>query len=391
MKMTLKKIFLTLLIYSATSPAQSAEIDFFGTLSQGYIKTNSNNYFGDSTKGSFDFREIGVGSAVRFSDDLRASGLLLSRKAGTTADGKVEVDHLFVEYAPIKTQNETYGIRVGRQKIPFGFYNESRDIAESRPSILLPQSIYFDNARSFLTNADGMQLYNEHWSDGAYIKTMISVMTPNGANNPQTEAYYFSSPQKGKLNARVATGLRVEYITSKSDYAVYIANSDLRYAAGSNDYLNNGRINTDIVMWLSAKHTLQNVILTSELFTVRSKLTGFGTYLPDFTVYPFGMYAQAEWLASEKWQFFTRYDFSASDSHDLKGNEWSAKTGKPATSFFSKDFTVGGRYHFTPNTSLRAEMHFVKGTNWLPATDNSVSSAISPSYNIFALQLSHSF
>lgn len=375
---------------SATASAQSADIDFFGTLSQGYINTNHNNYFGNSTRGSFDFREIGVGSAVRFTDDLRVSGLLLSRKAGTTADGKIEVDHLFFEYSPIKTQDATYGMRVGRLKIPFGFYNESRDIAESRPSILLPQSIYYDNIRAAMINADGVQAFGEYWNDGAYYKASLSYMKDPGGNDPQNQSYYFGTPQKGTLEVHTSVGAKLEYSTGKTDLAVFVSDFSQEYKAAPGDFLTSGHIDGTVEMWLSARHSFEHFILTSELFTAQARLYGFGQYFPNTTLYPFGMYAQAEWLTSEKLQFFTRYDFAASSSHDFNGKELSAMTGKPTSAFYAKDITVGGRYHFTPSTSLRAEMHFVNGTSTLPATDN-LNSPVSPSYNIFALQLSHSF
>lgn len=384
----MKRIFIILWLVIASS-AYGADYDIYGTLAQGYIHTDHNNYFGDSTRGSFDFRELGIGAGAQLTPDLRITGLLMSRKAGATANGKVSVDYLLVDYAPIKLEQSTVGIKVGRQKIPFGFYNETRDIAETRPSILLPQSIYFDNARQFLINADGVQLYGEHWNDGAYTKISLNFMKTNGVDNAETEAYYLGVDAPGSLKPHIATGVKIAYMNNGTELSAFIANNPIEYTPGSMDYFNNGKIDVNVA-WLSARHTFDNFILTSEIFTAKAAYSNFGPYLSNFSTYPLGAYVQGEWIASEKWQFYSRYDASFTDAHDLNGAAMAAKTGKPRTAFFAKDIMFGGRYRFTSTTSLSAELHSVHGTVWLPISDNK-SGPVSPDYHIFAMQLSHVF
>lgn len=389
----MNRIFMSvslLVTASASALAYSDDFNIYGTLAQGYFLTDRNNYFGDSTRGSFDFRELGIGASYKINDNLRASGLLMSRKAGKTADGNVDVDYLMLDYTAFKQENSNFGIRVGRQKQNFGFYNETRDVAETRPSILLPQSIYFDNARKFLINADGVQLYGEHWSDGAYTKMTINLMSSNGVDNKETELYFLGADTPGHLKeASFAKGIKIEHVDDGTEFSAYFAVNPIQYVPGTNDYFTSGKINISAA-WLSARHTFEHFIVTSEVFTAQSAYSGFGAYLPDFKIYPLGAYVQGEWIASEKWQFYSRYDMSFADSHDLNGTKLAAKTGKPATAFYAKDTMIGGRYRFTPTTSLSAEIHYVRGTVWLPASDNTTN-AISPDYNIFAMQLSHSF
>jgi hypothetical protein len=74
----------------------------------------------------------------------------------------------------------------------------------------------------------------------------------------------------------------------------------------------------------------------------------------------------------------------------MTGAQMAAATGKPASSFYAKDTMVGARYRFSATTSVAAEVHSVRGTMWLPVSDNK-SGNITPDYNIFALQVSHSF
>ena len=386
----MKRLLALCIFISCTSSVAFAnDIDVYGTLAQGYIHTDQNNYFGDSTRGSFDFRELGIGASAQLSENLRVSGLLMSRKAGSTANGKISVDYLVADYAAYKDSSNTVGIKVGRQKIPFGFYNETRDIAETRPSVLLPQSIYFDNARQFLINADGAQIYGEHWSNGSYTKVSLNFMKTNGVNNVETETYFLGFDAPGYVTGHLAKGLKIEYSNGDTELSAWLADEPIEYVQGQYDFLGSGKVHVNSAV-LSARHTFNQFVLTSEVFTAKTSYSGFGQYYPDFSVYPLGAYIQGEWIASDKWQFYTRYDASYTDSHDMNGSALAHKTGKPATAFFAKDSMVGARYRFTPTTSLSAELHSVHGTVWLPVSDNK-NNSVSPDYNIFAMQLSHSF
>ncbi len=53
-------------------------LQIHGFLTQGYVKTSDNSFFGNSEDGSTEFREIGVNLSYRISPKLMASGQLLS-------------------------------------------------------------------------------------------------------------------------------------------------------------------------------------------------------------------------------------------------------------------------------------------------------------------------
>ncbi|MFD2989988.1 hypothetical protein [Sphingopyxis terrae] len=87
---------------------------------------------------------------------------MLSRRAGgDTSDAAPTLDYGVVDYQMLASPARTLGVQVGRFKNPFGLYNQTRDVAFTRPSILLPQSIYFDRTRALGLAADGISLYAE--------------------------------------------------------------------------------------------------------------------------------------------------------------------------------------------------------------------------------------
>ena len=136
-----------------------------GFLSQGYFLTTDNNLFGSSERGgSLDFTEIGVNASWTPRPNLLLTAQVLSRRAGEAAKNELELDFALLDYAALSTAERRLGIRLGRVRLPFGLYNDTRDVAFTRPSILLPQSIYLDRARELSISADGAMFYAEQHS-----------------------------------------------------------------------------------------------------------------------------------------------------------------------------------------------------------------------------------
>ncbi len=132
----------------AVAPAVAEEqgvwpenLQLHGFLSQGYVKTSDNRFFGDSDEGSWDFREIGANLSYQPMPNLLFAGQLLSRTAGELYDGSVRLDYGLVDFTAVMEADRRLGVCVGRLKNPLGFYSDTRDVPFTRPSVFLPQSI----------------------------------------------------------------------------------------------------------------------------------------------------------------------------------------------------------------------------------------------------------
>lgn len=202
---------LLVILYSSGINAEERKnlngLHVHGFLSQGYIKTTDtkNDVFGDSSsgKGSFDFREIGVNASHRPLTNLQLSGQLLSRQAGEDSKGGIRIDYGFVDYTAYATESKEFGVRLGRTKNPFGFYNDTRDVPFTRPSILLPQSIYFDRVRNIGLASDGVQLYGESRADWGDITLQFVTGFPQ-VDDKSTEAAILRQNQQGDLKPRLS-------------------------------------------------------------------------------------------------------------------------------------------------------------------------------------------
>ena len=115
-------------------------LQIHGFFSQSWLKSSDNNVFGKSSSdsGSFDFREIGLNASMRPLKNLQFSVQGLSRWAGKGSPGNIRLDYGFIDYTFLSAETGQMGIRLGRMKNPLGFYNDTRDVSFTRPSILLP-------------------------------------------------------------------------------------------------------------------------------------------------------------------------------------------------------------------------------------------------------------
>lgn len=163
---------------------KSVQSDFqiHGFIGQSYILSSHNNVFGHSTSGaggSFGLTEAGLNASFRPLPKLLISAQVLSRRAGEGSSGMPRLDFAFLDYRLYSHEANQFGIRAGRLKNPFGFYNDTRDVPFTRPSILLPQSIYFDRTRNLALSGDSVQLYADvgHSRWGTF-STQVGLLFP---------------------------------------------------------------------------------------------------------------------------------------------------------------------------------------------------------------------
>lgn len=131
-------------------------IEIHAFVSQGFIKTSSNNYLAeDSTKGSFEFSEVGINFSKQLTDRMRVGMQLFTHDLGPLGNYRTRFDWFYLDYRFW----DWLGLRAGRTKLPFGLYNESSDIDAARVPILLPQSVYPVSNRDFLLALTGAEAY----------------------------------------------------------------------------------------------------------------------------------------------------------------------------------------------------------------------------------------
>ncbi|MEO6562186.1 MAG: hypothetical protein ABIN99_03945, partial [Nitrosospira sp.] len=336
------------------------------------MSSDKNNFFGKSSSdsGSFDFRELGLNASMRPLTRLQFSAQMLSRRAGEGSPGNVRLDYGFIDYTYFSGETSQLGIRLGRMKNPLGFYNDTRDVPFTRPSILLPQSIYFDRTRKLAIAADGVHLYGEYRSNMGNISFQLGTARPL-VRGAETEVALLGGELPGHFTSEMSYIGRVVYELDEGRLRFALSGSQLNigYDPAAVDRLHAGSIRFTPLIF-SAQYNAERWSITSEYALRHLEYRDFGVTPLNLNFYGESYYFQGVYRFSPEWEAFTRYDVLYTNRDDRKGLKYAAATGGHAFNRFAKDITVGLRWNVTPEFMLRAEYHHVNGTAWLSTLDN---------------------
>ncbi|NEV63731.1 hypothetical protein [Thiorhodococcus minor] len=368
-------------------------LQIHGFATQAYILTTGNNFFGDTIDGGdFDFRELGLNGSWRVTPSLQLSLQALSRNAGETDDGAPRLDYGFLDYTFIECTEDRWGLRLGRVLNPFGFYNDTRDVAFIRPSILLPQSVYFDVNRNLALSSDGAQLYGERHMASGNLMLQLTVGLPR-VEDPDIERSVFFGDQPGKLEPQPSWVGRLAYESDGGDLRFMLSGIQMRLgydSAGLRDPLSDGDFNLDMLI-LSAQYNARYWDLTAEFVSRSGSLRDFGPFFPDLGYTGEGYYLQGRYRFAPHWEAMARYDVLYWDRDDRNGKSFSELTGLPAHSRFAKDLAFGLRWDVTPSFMLRTELHYIDGTGWLSELENPGRIGTERYWTLFSVLASYRF
>ncbi|MDY6853711.1 MAG: hypothetical protein SWO11_03230 [Thermodesulfobacteriota bacterium] len=391
-------VSIVLIFFLHAQPAIGYEVidslQIHGFFSQGYVITSDNNFYGKSDdNGTFDFREIGINSSYQPFPYLQFSLQILSRFAGEVDDGDLRLDYGTIDWTLVDRDTTQWGLRLGRGKVPFGLYNETRDVAFTRPSIFLSQSIYFDRTRDLAISADGLYLYGEYRTDRGNFFLKLAGGRPKvkdkeiensflGTNFPghldSDEAYseqLIYEYNNGLIRlALTGTQLNIFYDPSLSS-PVDIDSGSIRFKP----YIISAQFNQE--KWsLSAEYALRRIEYKNFRFPAEINRTIEGE----------SYYIQGTHRLCKDLSAVARYDILYTNKDDRNGKE-SERKGHPYYSFFAKDLTFGLRWDITRSLMLQGEYHYVNGTAWLATGDNSDLYETQRYWSLFAILLSYYF
>lgn len=391
------RLALAALLLGVTAPAaaDSSMLDtlqLHGFLSQALVITDRNDFFGPSSSGggSLKYTEIGANASIRPHQDVLIAAQVLSRRAGGDgSDAKPVLDYGVVDYQMVSNQRRTLGAQVGRFKNPFGFYNQTRDVAFTRPSILLPQSIYFDRTRSLGLSGDGISIYHEErFSQGA-LRTQIGIGKAQAGDDLRRTMRLENAP--GSLEPRDSAIAQIKYEHDGGRWvaALSTASAKARFESHSPE-MSNGDFHFQ--PWvLSLQYNAEYWSLTSEYAIRNSTLEGFANPFLNFDVTGESWYVQYTRRFHENWQWLVRYDSLINNRDDRSGSAYEASGAGPAHSQFAEDYTLGLQWTVNPRVLLAAEYHHIDGTGWLPVQDNPNPADTSRRWNMLLFQLSLRF
>lgn len=362
-------------LVAGTAPAHADVLDtvqVHGFLSQALIVSRHNDFFGPSSQdgGSLQYTEVGVNASMRPTNNLLVSAQVLSRRAGEDNDSyEPRLDYGLLDYQLLANNDRSAGLQIGRIKHPYGLYNQTRDIAFTRPSILLPQSIYFDRTRSFGLSSDGLLFYEEERLSNGILYFYVGGGVPNFGSDAE-DALSFPGNISLSMNGSYSTLGQVRYEHAGGKVVVALSAADVNAKFDTNYWAaGDGKFKFQPLA-LSAQYNSADWSLTAEYALRRRKISGLD--VPDLNQSVIGdsWYLQYDRRLFEDWRWLVRYDVMANDWHDRSGKQYENDGMGPAHSRFARDLTLGLKWQPWTNLLLAAEYHNIDGTGWIPPADN---------------------
>lgn len=381
----------------AVAPAKAQGLDddlrINGFVSQGYLNTDTVDYLiPNSVDGSAQFTEAAMTITATPTDRLRIAVQFLARTFGPSSS--VTLDWGYGDYR----WRDALGVRAGKVKLPYGFYNEVRDLDFLRTPVFLPQSIYNERFRELMTAYSGVGAYgnlslrsaggldyhvyggtlNSPTSDSGYWYETFSagartleplveagaeeVYPPGTAEaefveilDPQVTFPYiyggaltWNTPWESlRLGTSVVKGKFNYDATFRYDVLMTDGTDPPRYYPVSLEYHEKSDI--DRFLAFSGEYVHENLLVTSEYTEFR--VNGESNE---------GWYVMADYRLFEPLSVAGIYSLYYEDKSNRDGSNFE-EFGLPAHYGWQKDWTLAASYDITDHWLIKAEYHWMNG------------------------------
>lgn len=351
-----------------------------GFLAQAAYYTSANNLHGKSDDAiSTDFNEAGINAAWQPLDGLRLAGQFTARNDGKADNGEVRTDYFNVDWQFLAFDSWRLGARGGRVRNIYGLYNDTRDIAHTRPGIYLPTVIYLEQVRDVFMSRDGYALYGDIYTDiGAFSFDA-------GRGELPVDDSIVSEALLTEIDAQAdgphADQFHVRWDSPSGDWR--LAYSYLRLASDI-DYLLDGTF--------ALTTNLASVQYTAERWQLTAEYLRF-LYDVDFLLmvkYPGEVaWLQYNYFLTPAWQVYARYETGVFDRNHRNGSSMDL-LNFPRHVGYRRDAGIGVRWDIDQNWMVAAEAHYLEGVLAISITDNKLVET-EPYWSLVAFEVAFRF
>lgn len=369
---------------------QAETVSVHGFLAQGLSQARGSNAVNDEGDLSAALTELGINANWALSERLKLSGQVVYIDGGNRYPAGGRLDYLFLDVSVLDNFDHQLNFYLGRYKNQHWLYSSTRDVPFTRPSIILPQSIYYDAFRDIAVASDGVAIkgYIQHpageleynWSLGA---TKITNAQQKILLGPLVQG---KAKQKFVHQASVFW----QSLGSQATYGLSLLDSDFTYNAAASDFFTDTDLTIQRFM-LTWRYQAEKWELASELMQERMLISGF--YLPEFKRDQKGLggYLMGRYQVSAKLSALATLDYLTQNKQDKRGSML-PNIGIPAYFGYQQSIMFGFNYAFAPNWQGQIEHHWVDGAGRLaPSLTPNVLLNNQRYWQVWALQLTYRF
>ncbi|MEO3677705.1 hypothetical protein ABGI61_01635 [Rheinheimera sp. FR7-31] len=373
--------------------AADSGLNWNGFIAQGLIRAQDSSFVNDDGDWSAALTELGLNARYQLAPAWHLSGQTVYLDGGNRYPPGLRLDYLFVDWAVHNTEAWQANIYTGRFKNQHWLYSSTRDVPFTRPSIVLPQSVYFDSFRDIAVGTDGIATQVRHsamqgdltfnWSYGT---VPITVEQSRQLLGQQTQG-------STKMEHDHKVSLYWQSADSRMSYGIVVQEATFDYRRAGTELLSDAHFISQRVM-LAARYQAEYWEFAAEL--QQEVVTTEGFFLPQFSRKQFGQggYLMLQYHWSADLRLFGTVDYAVIDKDDRQGKQLQQLTGGAVPAYFGYQhaLTFGGSIDLSPQWRFSAEMHWVKGTGRLaPVIQPDVAANPREYWQIMAMQLMYRF
>ena len=391
-KSSLKPLLLCMLALLSES-ALAEDWTWHGFVSQGVIQARESNFVNNDGEVSARLSEVGLNSVYQIDSDLKLSGQLMYLNGGNRFVDGLRIDYLFLNWTPRNTLDWQLDLYAGRFKNMHWAYSSTRDVAMTRPLIVLPQSVYFDSFRDIAVGSDGLAVRSTHnlnigelefiwsWGSTPISRDMSSRVISVDVTGETDQKFVHQASSYWRPT------------DSQMQWGISLLDSDFSYKKSALDRYFDGDFTTQRVM-LNWRYSAERWELTSELMQERVKVQGF--LFPQLLRNQFaqGAFLLGRYDWSELTSWYLSYDYFIANKDNPSGSQLPLTSGGLIPSYFGyqRDAAISVDHELAENFRLKIEYHWIEGTGRLgPNVVPDVVVNRSPTHDIWALQLLYWF
>lgn len=344
----------------------SESLQWHGYIAQGLMRSADSNFVNNDGAISAELTEFGVNSTWQIDSTLRLAGQMMYLDGGNRFQRGARIDYLFLNWTAVSEMDWQLDLYVGRYKNMHWLYSATRDVAITRPLIVLPQSIYFDAFRDIAVGSDGVAVTSTHNLDIGELELQWSLgATPVPKEQSQRViSTLINGNTEQDFVHQLSAYLRPQ--GSKSQWGISLLDSDFNYRRVMEDMFADGDFTVQRVI-LNWRYSAENWELSSEMF--QERVSVFGFYAPgvERTQFGQGAYLLGRYNWSAKTALYLSYDHFYANKDDKDGSLLPQQSGGLIPSYFGyqRDTAVGLSYDIQNNLRLKMEYHWNTGTGRL--------------------------
>lgn len=364
----------SLFLCSTSSALAESSFSWHGFIAQGVNQSIDGDFITDNNSVNFDLTEIGINMRYDINSSLAIVGQAVYLDGGNRYEQGERIDYLFVDWTLPELGSWNVHAHLGRFKSPHWLYSATRDVPQTRSTVVLPQSIYFDNFRDIALGSDGILLQFSRPADSGSIRFNWSYGKAP-LSNYLTKALLGQFTQ-GDVEQDFVHQVSVFWQPPSLNWQVGASwlDSDFSYNASPIETLVDGGRSVQLYT-ISAVYFSENWEFTTEL--QRNHKRDFGGYSPDYYVdqHGEGGYGQLRYMFNSKYSAVLRYDLFFADRDDRNGNALEARSGGVIPNYFGfmKSTTLGFQWDPEPNWRVQVEHHWVNGAGRLTSIPSSLN------------------